>query len=385
MTDKNKNILISIDWFLPAYKAGGPIQSVHNIVEQLSHKFKFYIVTSNCDIDGVLDIPNTILNKWTRKENYQIIYLDKAHQNKKIFKQLFGERNYAAIYFNSLFSKNFTLLPLRLLQKDDTKIILAPRGMLGKGALSIKPFKKKIFLQVFKLLGWHKKVTWHATADSEKQEILRNFGLNLKIHVASNLSKKPKDNVIAKEKRVNELLLFFLSRISYKKNLLTAIKILKHVNKKFRVRFTIIGPIEDKNYWELCIEAIERLPQNIEIVVVGPQPNLSLQDILQNQHVLLLPTRHENFGHVIVESWQSGCPVIISDQTPWQNLEKKQVGFALSLNNEKIYTKYIEFFAAMNQSQFHAWSKSSHNKSLNIAYNPNILVKYMKLFSNSKK
>jgi hypothetical protein len=30
-----KNIFITIPWFLPAYKAGGPVQSVANMVEQL--------------------------------------------------------------------------------------------------------------------------------------------------------------------------------------------------------------------------------------------------------------------------------------------------------------------------------------------------------------
>ena len=34
-------ILVFIDWFTPAYKAGGPIVSVSKIIENLSFKFKF--------------------------------------------------------------------------------------------------------------------------------------------------------------------------------------------------------------------------------------------------------------------------------------------------------------------------------------------------------
>ena len=35
--------------------------------------------------------------------------------------------------------------------------------------------------------------------------------------------------------------------------------------------------------------------------------------------------QHENFGHVIVESWQNGCPVLISENTPWKNLESQKL------------------------------------------------------------
>lgn len=374
------NILLFIDWFLPAYKAGGPIQSAHNIVQQLSDSFNFYIVTSNSDIDGVLNLPDITLNTWIAKDNYHIIYLDKAHQNKKMYQQLFQERKYAAIYFNSLFSKNFTLLPLRLFRKKDTPLILAPRGMLGQGALSIKPVKKQLFLQAFKLAGWHKRVTWHATAETEKQEIQKHFGKNVKIHLASNLSKKPKSELVAKVKQENKLQLFFLSRISYKKNLLTAIKALTAVSAEYDIKFTIIGPAEEQDYWAQCRKAIAQLPKNIKVSVPGAVPNHKLQDILQDQHVLLLPTRHENFGHVIVESWQNGCPVIISNQTPWQDLENNQLGVVLPLNDEKAFTQHIENFAAMNQTEFNKWSKSAHNKGLDIANDPEIIEKYQELF-----
>ena len=38
---KNKKVLICIDWFLPAYKAGGPIQSISNMVNHLKNHIEF--------------------------------------------------------------------------------------------------------------------------------------------------------------------------------------------------------------------------------------------------------------------------------------------------------------------------------------------------------
>ena len=49
MSEKNR-ILIFIDWFLPAYKAGGPIRSIANLVDHLSESFKFYIITGDRDL-----------------------------------------------------------------------------------------------------------------------------------------------------------------------------------------------------------------------------------------------------------------------------------------------------------------------------------------------
>ena len=54
---RKKKILIVIDWFLPAYKAGGPIQSVANMANHLKNEFDFWIYTSNRDLNETLDLP----------------------------------------------------------------------------------------------------------------------------------------------------------------------------------------------------------------------------------------------------------------------------------------------------------------------------------------
>ena len=76
---------------------------------------------------------------------------------------------------------------------------------------------------------------------------------------------------------------------------------------------------------------------------------------------MILPTQHENFGHVIMESWQAGCPVIISKNTPWKDLESKQLGFDLDNNNLESYVKAIHHFAKMNQLEFDKWSRASYD------------------------
>lgn len=376
----SNKLLIFIDWFLPAYKAGGPIQSVANLVKHLGDELEISIVTSNKDLGENIPLKNIIYNEWHVMDSCRVIYLDESHQNSLFYNKIFEEDNYSVVYFNSLFSLKFTLLPLWLLRKRKIKKVLAPRGMLGKGALSIKKIKKQIFLKSFKILKLHQIVKWHATAEEEEEEIKLNFGDKCNIEIVPNLSSKIDFNYKKKKKNKKELEVFFLSRISLKKNLINAIEMLSKVEGNNKIIFTIIGPINDNDYWETCKNKIDLLPNNIKVDYLGAIPNHELNNILKTKHVLLLPTQHENFGHVIIESWQNGCPVIISDQTPWQNLETKSIGFSLALNNHDPFVKAIDFFAVMDDNNFDKWSKKSFNFAKEFTENPELVAKSKKLF-----
>ncbi|WP_067149701.1 glycosyltransferase family 4 protein [Pseudotamlana agarivorans] len=380
MPKSKKNIIIFTDWFLPAYKAGGPIQSIANLTNHLKETYAIWVVTSNSDIDEELNIDKTLLNTWVRKEGYQVMYLDIQHQNSNTYKQIFNDVPVHAVYFNSLFSLKFTLIPLWMTKNSPVKKVLAPRGMLGKGALAIKPTKKKVFLKGFKMLNLPNKIEWHATDSSEEQEIITTFGKNMHIQVVPNLSAKMPDHAPVKQKKENALNLFFLSRISIKKNLLLIIEALHKVPKAYSINFKIIGPIEEKHYWTQCLNLLNQLPQHINYEYLGAIPNQELKNTLKNLHVLILPTQHENFGHVIMEAWQNGCPVIISKNTPWQDLEIKKTGFDLDIESHHDFVKAISYFAAMNQDTFDVLSKSSFHFAKDFTENPELITKTKALF-----
>jgi glycosyltransferase involved in cell wall biosynthesis len=285
------------------------------------------------------------------------------------------------VYLNSLFSLRFTLLPLSILSSLKEKIVLAPRGMLGKGSLRIKPFKKKLFLKSFKLLGWHKKVNWHVTTEIEKKSVLNFFGSYASVYLAANLSKTHPYKVTVKIKELNKLNVFFLSRISSIKNLIIAIKTLQYIEPKFKLNLTIIGPVEDEAYWQKCQKELQKLPKNVNYSIMGAVLNNEIPGILKNQHILFLPTRHENFGHVIVESWQNGCPTIISDQTPWTQLEEKKVGVDIPLAQEHLFKEKVEMFASMDQEEFNTWSTSAKKYVYQITNDEMLIKQYKKILS----
>lgn len=351
-----KKVLIFIDWFTPGFKAGGPIKSVTNIINSLNKFYDFHIVTSDRDINDQTAYNNIQINSWITKEKHKIIYLSPNKRDEWILNHL-KEVSYDAYYFNSIFSKYFTLKPLLLLNKycPNKKIIVAPRGMLGKGALAIKPLKKQVFLFLAKIIGYFKNVTWHATNKEEANDVLKHISKQSKIKIASNISL---NSIYKKEilKTENELKLVFFSRISPKKNLLYALELLVNINN---VSIDIYGSIEDQNYWKKCNQLIAS--KNINATYKDEILPVNVSQTLSDYHFLLLPTLHENFGHVIVEALTAGCGLIISNETPWRNLEEKNIGWDIELNNKNKFLEVIKSCVSLNSENYNAVRNSCYN------------------------
>ena len=81
---------------------------------------------------------------------------------------------------------------------------------------------------------------------------------------------------------------------------------------------------------------------------------------------MLLPSLGENFGYVILEALIAGCPILISDRSPWRDLPQKFAGYDLSLDCPSEFGKAIERFAEMDSAEFSRWSRGA--RSLGVAY-----------------
>lgn len=371
------NILIFIDWFTPGFKAGGPIKSVSNIVRSLHTDFNFYIITSDRDIDETQPYPNEKLNEWVSKEQYQIAYLSE-NKRKEFISSTLKNKAFDAYYFNSLYSKPYTLEPFQLVKKITNKpnVIIAPRGMLGKGALKIKPLKKKAFLTFTKTTGFFKNITWHATDEEEIEDIKLAFGKKAKIYSTPNISiiDIKETNISKKE---HELKLVFFSRISPKKNLFYALDILSRFNDK-NISLDIYGSIEDESYWKKCKNFINK--NNIRAYHKSILNPSEVQKTLNNYHFLFFPTIHENYGHVIVEALTAGCGLIISSNTPWRDLNRINVGWDIDLKNNQGFFNAIEKCYEMNQKEYNLYRNNSYEFILNETKKQNAIELTKKMF-----
>ncbi len=307
------------------------------------------------------------------------MYLSSEKTSVKEFQHIFKAGNYDTVYFNSLFSPKFTILPLVALKlsKQNPKKVLAPRGMLGKGALEIKKAKKITFIKASKFLGLYKNMLWHASTEFEKLEIEAVFGKNAKVKIAQNIATLPKlfPKKVAKQK--GEVNFFFLSRIAQKKNLLGMLKILKNTSGK--IRFDIIGPADEADYWLEC-EKIIAESKHIEINYLGAIPFYDLPEKLSEYHFMLLFTQNENYGHAIIESLANRCPVIISDQTPWRNLQQKNIGWDIPIEDEQGFAKAIEEARGMDSEQYNRMAEASRQFVIDEVMDAKVIEQNKQLF-----
>ena len=128
------------------------------------------------------------------------------------------------------------------------------------------------------------------------------------------------------------------------------IKSLRNLSKNIngKIELNIFGLIEEEEYWEKCKKEIISLPSFIKIRYRGTIQKIDKTEIFENHHFLILMSKSENFGHVIYESLSYGRPVIISDNTPWNEIDNKQCGYVVNLNDNNL-NNIIETALSINQ------------------------------------
>lgn len=382
--NQKKKILIFVDWYLPGYKAGGPIRSIANMYSHLKNDYTFRIVTSDMDLHADKPYPSVVSDTWTKgPDGCDVMYLSAAKRNYKTILQILKEERADFIYLNSVFSKIFTLYPLLARKRHFgvRKVILAPRGMLGKGALDIKPVKKKVYLRWMKMMGLCYTIRWHASSPSEEKEIKKVFGQSASTQVALNLSESRTIVYHPKSKKPGTLKMAFLSRISFKKNLTGTLQLLAKTSAAHHIQFDIFGPIEDEDYWAKCKTLIAEMPAHVKVNYKGAIPNEQVANTLKDYHFSILLTFNENFGHSIIESMAAGCPVIISDQTPWKNLEESKAGWDIKLADEDTLLRVLHQAGEMDETDFNLWNRSAQEFAKNIIMHPASVEQHKALFS----
>lgn len=362
--NEKKNILILADYYIPGIKGGGPIQSIKNIVDNLKTEFNFYIITRDRDLGDIKPYENIKQNKWQTVENASVYYISDQKFNIFNLIKLINEVNYDVLYLNTFFGIKTGFIPI-LLRKikiiSYKTIVIAPRGQFSKGALQLKSLKKSLYVKVFKLLNLQNNLVWQSTSEIESEDIKMIFGDDVTIKLVNNLTSNYNELLYKKniKKTSGNIKLVFLSRITPKKNLKKAIQFLTKV--KGKVIFDIYGPIEDKLYWKECEEEISRLESNIEVNYKGVIKHNEINSMFNKYHIFLFPTLGENFGHVISEALIGGCPVILSNQTPWNELEDRGVGWDISLDNEKKFIDVIQKCIDMSNEEYLNLSMNAFN------------------------
>jgi glycosyltransferase involved in cell wall biosynthesis len=382
-----RKILIFIDHFYPAYKGGGPIQSVTNLVKALQHDYRMFIVTGSGDLNDPSTLPGIQPDAWNdvilpgSDKSIKVWYGKKKRPGMQEFKRILGEISPDHIYFNGIFSVDLFMLPLLALKTRKVKpgVVICPRGMLQKGALSDKSLKKKTFLRVLKYSGLVKNASWHATNEEEKNDIIKNFPVNKGIVIAANIPKKPVDNVRSIDKIPGTLRLIYLSLIAEKKNLYFLLEVIRNTEN---IYLDIYGPVKDNEYWEKCLQLINNLPGKVKYC--GDIKPADVQETFSGYHASVLLTRGENFGHALYESLSTGRPVITSYFTPWNGLKDLNAGWNVDISDINSCVALLNSIKELDQAVYDEYCRGAYDLAKEYFSVSADLNGYKKLFSTAQ-
>lgn len=337
-------VLVFSDYFEPGYKAGGPIKTIKNLFARLDGQIEFKLVTRDRDIDSKTSYSCIRSGSWNHVNKVPVFYTRPKIKGLLQIYDVLRNSDFDIVYLNSFFSLYFSFVPLLIAKLLNQKVVLSPRGELSLGALSLKSLKKKIFISLFKFLQLHKNIVFQASSQYEARNIYTTLGDKVDVQVAENISSQEFVKQL-KPRSPKQLRVVFLSRIAPMKNLDFALEVLKQI--QYPIEYHIFGPIEDEKYWAKCEQIISELPSNIQVIYSGKLKPTEVINTLAEYDAFFMPTKGENYGHVITESLCAGLPILIANTTPWRDLQTDGIGWDLPLNEPDSFRKALSVLATM--------------------------------------
>lgn len=352
---KSKKILALNAFYAPGFRGGGSIRALYNLIAHLREDFDFEVVTSVYDLNERIPYLDEECAEVVKSEGYMVHYLSRGMGYFRKMQAIL-RRDWDIVYLNSFFSPCYSLLPLLILRfsaRSAATVVLAPRGELMEGALNSnrnKMMKKKMFFAFARFVGLFKGVVFHSTSEEESQGIARLHLGESKIVLAPDLPPTAGSMVeVGAPKDSGILRVVFISRIDPKKNLDFVLHVLSEVSAT--IRLDVVGPIADVAYWNQCQAIIKSLPQHVEVAYLGAIPHDEILSTFASHDLFFFPTYAENNGYVILESLLAGCPVLLSDRTPWRGLEVHGVGVDLPLGSTTSFATTIEQMAKLSPDE----------------------------------
>lgn len=351
-------ILVFADWYLPGYRAGGLVSALSNLIELVGDEFDFYVFTRDKDFNDACPHAGVSLEQWVSYGKVRALYtgnLSFRHLRRRILEVVPD-----LLYLNSFFSVlTVKVLCLRRLSwLPPIPVLLAPRGEFAPAALSIKPVRKRAYMFAALSLGLFRGVVWQASSPTEEKRIRTVVGSDGFVEIVGDIPDLSLFSVLqgarTRDKVPGVARFIFLSRISRNKNLDFALHVLSCA--RGQIEFEICGPVGDHGYWNECRSRLATMPGNVSVIYRGAVSRECVPAVLKDGHFLLLPTGGENFGYAILEAMAAGCPVAISDQTPWQDLEKHGVGWTLPLSEVGRWHEVLEQCVTMDSQTYAAMS-----------------------------
>lgn len=339
-------ILAFVDYYLPGCKGGGPAVSVSRRAAVLAAEHEVFVFTRDRDLGDTSAFAGIEVDAWSDRPEAKVLYSSPRRLGLWSLLKVVRAVSPDVVYLNSFFSRfsRSVLLMKRVGLLRGVDVVLAPRGEFSEGALSLKSFKKRAYLSVVRTAGLVRGIEWQATSPPEREWIGREFPgavCTLEAEIP------PVPNVLeTATKHSGECRFVFLGRIARMKNLAFLVRTMRQVRGE--AVLTVYGPIEDEAYWqEILSEA-----HGVRVEHAGSVPQSLVPQSLAAHHVFVLPTLGENFCHAIAEALSVGVPCLISDRTPWNEIDSLGAGWVVPLERPEEWVQRLQYCVDLDGGEY---------------------------------
>ena len=341
----NKEKIFFISGTIYPSQTGGPDNSTFWLAQQLSKLnydvliISFYKNIKLSDIRKYQIIPNKISKIDGVKIlfcNYIWIRLISFSFWSYIFSILKIKKKYFVVS-NSFFL--FSNLILVFLLKK--KLILSPRGELEIGAISNKPILKKIYISFFGNYISKNILFYHFTSIIEKRYASELIKIN-NYKILPNYVPEYFNKQYLNLNHNSKINLIYLGRLQEKKNIDILINAYSKLSISIKIKHNLLIVGEgSKKYTNYLKNLVIKNNDEKYVKFIGKKYSPDKEILLSRSKCLILISKSENWGNVIVESLSVGTPVIISKTNPWNKLNNR-CGYVIDIEEEDLYINLLK-------------------------------------------
>ncbi len=348
-------ILHVVSSYWPAFKMGGPIQSVHLMNKYLVQKgVDVSVFTTNAGLESDKSIKFGVEENIDGVKVFRFPYYGYIHYT--FSPAIFGAlkkriKEFDLVHITGVW--NFPVFAAAFWARVYKKpYIISPRGSLMTEPLNKKSrIKKKIFLFLFVKRFLRNASAIHFTAEIEKEEYLKaRLPLKSFVIIPNGIDFDGFDNgekeaaTINFKKDIgivpNKKIVLSLGRIDWKKGFDTLIPAFAEAaRKKSDLVLVLAGP--DSEYKKKVENFIDAAKIKDKVVFTGILDGAKRIAAFKSADVFVLPSYSENFGMVVAEAMYFGLPVIITKYVGIApEITKNGAGIVIE-KNEKELTEAI--------------------------------------------
>lgn len=348
-------ILIPAWSFYPSQE-GGPSNALYWLASGLAKSgFCVRVVSTNrCLMPG-----QVIENTWTRLNGFDVIYSSVENYHNLMEKEIV---NCDVLIANGVCSiKSFRLNKRAL--KLGKKVILSPRGELFDSAVFHKGriyglLKSVMFFIMKKTYG--QKVLYHATSPEEVESIKKYMGTSAHISLIPNYMILPEKVDV---ENPLEPYLLYVGRLNHIKNIdiiLSGLaKSTAFLNGNIKLK---LAGEKKGEYYESLVNQAKELGISDRVEFLGMVTGEEKDKLYAGARCLLLMSKSENFGNVVVEALSQGTPAIASKGTPWKRLEDCRAGYWIDADSDML-AKTIDSLLMLSDESYKLMRKSAYDLS----------------------